>query len=69
MVETVLVLRLLQLNKNVKETRLLAQPYNLITNELDSTPAALNEPVQSIPSVTEQTTRTLEPAHKERERI
>ncbi len=53
----------------MKETRVLAPPHNVITNELDSPPARLNEPAPSIASVTEQTTRTLEPAHKERERM
>ena len=66
MVETVLVSRLLQMNKSAKETRLPAQPHNLITNELDSPPKVLNEPAQSISSVTEQTTRAFEPSNKER---
>ncbi len=61
-VEGVLIWRLTRLNKTGKELYSLPQPENLRTNSLPSPPArALHEAADSMPSVTEQTTRTLEP--------
>ena len=61
-VETVLIWRLTSLKKIGEKLDSLPQPANLSTNSLDSPPArALHEGAGSVPSVTEQTTRTFEP--------
>src|SRR6185295_8921651 len=61
--EAVLVWRLLHLNRAAKETGVVPQISDL-SNE-DPTPVtarALHEPLEPVSSVTEQTTRTLEPS-------
>ncbi len=61
-VETVLIWRLTSLKKTGEKLDSLPQPANLNTNSLDSPAArALHEGAGSVPSVTEQTTRTFEP--------
>lgn len=68
-VEGVLVWRLLHLNRVAQDTRALTELKDLSTEELGPAPAlALHEPDESVPSVTEQTTRTLEPSYREDER-
>jgi hypothetical protein len=65
-VEGVLVWRLLHLNKGAKERRGLAQAKDSDAEEPDAVRTrALHE---SVPSVTEQTTRTFEPSYSEDER-
>jgi uncharacterized paraquat-inducible protein A len=62
--ESVFIWLLLRSQKSAKETGSLTQPKELATKELAETQArALNEVA---PSITEHTTRTLEPAHHER---
>ena len=69
LVEGVLVWRMLHLNRLARETRALAELKDLSTRELGPAPAlALHEPAESVPSVTEQSTRALEPSYREDER-
>lgn len=69
LVEGVLVWRLLHLNRVAQDTRALAELKDLSTEEPGPAPAlALHEPAESVPSVTEQTTRALEPSYREDER-
>jgi hypothetical protein len=67
LVEGVLIWRLIQLNKGRKETRDFTRARGTDPEELAAVPTnALQEPV--IPSVTEQTTRSFEPAFRKDER-
>jgi hypothetical protein len=70
LVEGVLVWRLVHLNRGAKATRALAQQKDLNTEELGPATAAraLREPSEPVASVTEQTTRALEPAYREGKR-
>jgi hypothetical protein len=68
LVEGVLIWRLLHLNKGAKDTSGLAQEKYAHVEELDGERArALREPLESVPSVTEQTTRSFEPSYREDE--
>src|SRR6185436_10107088 len=61
--EAVLVWRLLHLNRAAKETGVVPQISDLSTEEPNPVTArALHEPLEPVSSVTEQTTRTLEPS-------
>jgi hypothetical protein len=65
----VLVWRLLHLKRGAEETGAVPQLSDLSTNELDPlTARALNEPLEPVSSVTEQTTRALEPSYGKGER-
>ena len=67
--EGVLVWRLLHLNRGAEEIRTVPQPHDLSTEEPDPlTALALQEPLEPVSSVTEQTTRALEPSYGKGER-
>ena len=67
--EGVLIWRLLHLSRGAKEERILAQPNDLSTAQLNpQTAGALPEPLAPVSSITEQTTRTLEPVYGKGER-
>ena len=67
--EVVLVWRLLNLNRGAKEIPAVPQVNDLSTEELNPlTAGALQEPLEPVSSVTEQTTRTLEPLYGKGER-
>jgi hypothetical protein len=67
--EGVLVWRLLHLNRNAEKIRTALQPDNLSTDQLNPlTARALHQPLEPVPSVTEQTTRSLEPSYGKGER-
>ena len=67
--EGVLVWRLLLLNRGAKEIRTVPQLNDLSTEEPNPlTARALHEPLEPVSSVTEQTTRALEPSHGKGER-
>jgi hypothetical protein len=67
--EGVLVWRLLHLNRGAEEIRSVSQLSDLGTEEPDPlTTRALQEPLEPVSSVTEQTTRTLEPSYGKGER-
>jgi len=67
--EGVLVWRLLHLNRAAKEMRVVPQLSDLSTEEPNPvTVRALQEPLEPGSSVTEQTTRTLEPSYGKGER-
>ena len=69
LVEGVLLWRLLRLNKGAGEARDLSRPKGPETAELGEARArALREPFEPVVSVTEQTTRALEPSYREGER-
>ena len=62
--EGVLVWRLLHLNRSAKETSTVHQLNDFSTEELNPlTARALHEPLEPVSSVTEQTTRALEPSY------
>jgi len=68
LVEGVLFWRLLHLNRVAQETRTLPQPEDLSTAELGPVSGrALHEPAESVPGVTEQTTRAFEPSYRKGE--
>jgi len=61
--------RLLHLNREADEIRTVPQLHDLSTDEPDPlTARALHEPLEPVSSVTEQTTRTLEPSYGKGER-
>ena len=65
----VLVWRLLHLNRGAEEIRNVPHLNELSSEELDpSTARALREPLEPVSSITEQTTRALEPSYDKRER-
>ena len=65
--EGLFVWQLMRLNKGAKEAGGTAQPMNFKTEEPGAgSVRALPAPVEPMPSVTEQTTRTLEPIYSER---
>ena len=67
--EGVLVWRLLNLNRGAEETRTVPHLNDLSTEEPDPlTARALHEPLEPVSSVTEQTTRALEPSYGKGER-
>jgi len=67
--EAVLVWRLLHLNRAAKETGVVPQISDLSNEEPNPVTArALHEPLEPVSSVTEQTTRTLEPSYRKGER-
>ena len=67
--EAVLLWRLLHLNRGAKEKRTVPDLNNLSTEELNpSTARALHEPLEPVSSVTEHTTRALEPSYDKDER-
>ena len=67
--EGVLVWRLLHLNRGAKEIRSVSQLHDLRTEEPDPLiTRALHEPLEPVSSVTEETTRTLEPSYNKGER-
>ena len=67
--EGVLVWRLLHLNRGAKEIRSVSQLHDLRTEEPDPlTTRALQEPLEPVSSVTEETTRTFEPSYGKGER-
>ena len=67
--EGVLVWRLLHLNRSAKEIRSVPQLSDVIAGEPDPlTTRALQEPLEPVSSVTEETTRTLEPSYGKGER-
>jgi hypothetical protein len=67
--EAVLMWRLLHLNRGAKETRAVPGLNDLSTDEpTPVTARALQEPLEPVSSVTEQTTRTLEPSYGKGER-
>ena len=67
--EGVLVWRLLHLNRGAKEKRAIPQLSDLSSEEPNPmTARALHEPLEPVSSVTEQTTRTLEPLYGKGER-
>ena len=68
LVESVLLLRLLRVNKAARQARYPDAAEDFKTAELgESSPRVLEAPAESVSSVTEQTTRALKPSHKERE--
>lgn len=68
LVEAVLLWRLFRPNRAARETWVAAQSENLSTNELEpASDRALKEPALAVPSVTEQTTRNLEPSYRKGE--
>lgn len=67
--EGVLVWRLLNLNRGAKEIRSVSQLHDLKTEEPDPLiTRALHEPLEPVSSVTEETTRILEPSYSKGER-
>lgn len=67
--EGVLVWRLLHLSRGAKETRTVPQLSDVIAGQPDPlTTRALQEPLEPVSSVTEETTRTLEPSYSKGER-
>jgi len=65
LVEGVLLWRLLHLNRVTSRPWPNTQPKDLSTDELEPGSArALHAPAESVPSVTEQNTRTLEPSYR-----
>jgi thiol:disulfide interchange protein len=67
--EAVLVWRLFHLKRGAEEMHTLPQRSNLGSEESDpSTTHALNEPLEPVGSVTEQTTRAFEPLYGKGER-
>ena len=67
--EGVLLWRLLHLNRSAEETLAVPQENALSTEESNPVTArALQEPLEPASSVTEQTTRTLEPSYGKGER-
>ena len=69
LLEGVLVWRLLHLNRGAEEIRTVPQLNDLSTEELDPlTARALDEPLEPVSSVTEQTTRAFEPSYGKGER-
>ena len=67
--EGVLVWRLLHLSRDTEKIRAASQPNDLSTNELNPlTARALHEPLEPVSSITEETTRTLEPSYGKGER-
>ena len=67
--EGVLVWRLLHLNRGAKEIRSVPQLSDFVVGEPDPlTTRALQEPLEPVSSVTEETTRTLEPLYGKGER-
>jgi hypothetical protein len=67
--EGVLVWRLLYLSRGTEKISAASQPNRLSTNELNPSSArALHEPLEPVASVTEETTRTLEPLYSKGER-
>jgi hypothetical protein len=65
----VLVWRLLHLNRDAKEIRAVPQLHDPGTDQIDaSTVRVLQEPLEPVSSVTDQTTRTLEPSFGKGER-
>jgi hypothetical protein len=66
--EGVLVWRLLNLKRAAEETHNVPHLNELSSEELDpSTARALHEPLEPVSSITEQTTRALEPSYDKRE--
>lgn len=66
--EGVLVWRLVHLNRGAEEIRTVPQLNDLSTGEPDPlTARALHEPLEPVLSVTEQTTRALEPSYRKGE--
>lgn len=64
-VEGVLIWQLRRLNNATKEARGIAQGKDSTASELDAAQArSLAEPVASVPSSTEQTTRAFEPSYR-----
>jgi hypothetical protein len=67
--EGVLVWRLLHLNRGAEEKRAVSELDDLSTNEPNRVTArALQEPLEPVSSITEETTRTLEPSYSKGER-
>ena len=67
--EAVLVWRLLHLNRGAKEIQAFSNVADLSADEPNPVTArALQEPLEPVSSVTEQTTRTLEPSYGKGER-
>ena len=67
--EAVLVWRLLHLKRGAEDIPAVPQPSDVSTDEPNLVTArALQEPLEPVSSVTEQTTRTLEPSYREGER-
>lgn len=67
--EAVLLWRLLKLNRGAEEKRAVPHLNDLSTEELNPlTAPSLHEPLEPVSSVTEQTTRTFEPSHRNGER-
>jgi len=67
LVESVLLWRLLRVNK-ARQSRYPDEAEDFKTAELEeSSPHVLEAPAESVSSVTEQTTRALNPSYKERE--
>jgi hypothetical protein len=65
----VLVWRLLHLNRGSKDTKAVPQLHDPGTDQIDaSTVRVLQEPLEPVSSVTDQTTRTLEPSFGKGER-
>lgn len=65
LIEGILLWRLLHLNRVTPRPWPLAQPKDLSTDELEPGSArALQMPAESVPSVTEQTTRAFEPSYR-----
>ena len=68
LVESVLLWRLLRVNKAARQARYPDAAEDFKTAELgESSPRVLDAPAESVSSVTEQTTRSLKPSYKERE--
>ena len=68
LVEGVLLWRLLRVNRVAQENWVLAQPEDLTTDELEPGSAfVLHEPPESVPNVTEQTTRAFDPSYRKSE--
>jgi hypothetical protein len=66
--EGVLVWRLLHLNRGTKEIRAVPHLNDLSEDPNPLTARALHEHLEPVSSVTEQTTRALEPSYGKRER-
>ncbi len=67
--EAALLWRFLHLNRGAKEIRTATDLNDLSTKELNpSTARVLHEPLEPVASVTEQTTRALEPSYDKGER-
>jgi cytochrome bd-type quinol oxidase subunit 2 len=69
LLEGVLVWRFLHLSRGADKIRAVPQPKDLTTDELDPlTERALQAPLAPVSSVTEETTRSLEPSYGKGER-